>query len=321
MGLTMTEKPEILFLDDASTVLPILAPLHQDYTVHRLAEGAGADAINRDARSRIRALVTTTNRGVEAAVIEALPRLEIIVLTGGHLHGVALETLQARGIRLTNTPGVTAEDVADTVMGLALGAARRLVEGDRFVRSGRWTREEFGFGVKISGKRIGILGLGRVGSLVANRARGFDMEVHYSEPQAKPGVPWRHHSNALDLARGVQILAVTCPSGPATRRIVDRAVIEALGPRGVLVSVVKGAVDEAALIEALEHGRIAAAGLDVFEGEPEINPRLARLDNLVLTPHAAWKSVEAQQTITDLALANLAAHFAGLPLLTPVEAH
>ncbi|MDA0676294.1 MAG: NAD(P)-dependent oxidoreductase [Proteobacteria bacterium] len=317
----MTDKHEVLFLDDASTVLPILPPLHLNYTVRRLAEGAGAEAIDADARDRIRALVTTTNRGIEAAVIEALPRLEIIVLTGGHLHGVALETLQARGIRLTNTPGITAEDVADTVMGLALSAAKRLVEGDRFVRAGRWTREEFGFGVKITGKRMGILGLGRVGSLVARRALGFDMEVHYAEPVAKSGLQWRHHTTALDLARAVQILAVTCPSGPATRHIVDRAVIEALGPRGVLVSVVKGAVDEGALIEALEHGRLAAAGLDVFEGEPAINPRLARLDNLVMTPHAAWKSVEAQQTITDLALANLAAHFAGLPLLTPVEAH
>ena len=313
-----TMKPDILFLDDSSTVLPILDALMARFAVHRLAEGAGREAVGVAVMPRVRGLVTTTNRGVEEKLIEALPALEIIVVSGGHLHGVAREYLGRRGIRLANTPGITVDDVADCVIGLMIAAARRICEGDRFVRAGRWPGGIMPFGLGIAGRTLGIVGLGRIGKQVAKRALGFDMEVRYCEPEPIREVPFPYHRDAVDLARASDILVVTCPSAPATRRIIGTAVLEALGPEGVLINVVKEAADEDALAAALARGTIAAAAMDVFDSEPSVAEALLARDNLVLTPHLAWKSHDAARRLAERTLANLTAHFDGRPLLNPV---
>ena len=311
-------KPDILFLEDSSTVLPILPLLEPHFTVHKLAEGDGPEAIPAHLAARILGMVATTNRGVEDGLIEALPRLEIIAVPGGHLHAFPRESLRRRGIRLTNAPGVSADDVADLIFGLMIAAARRVSEGDRFVRAGRWPAGDFPFGIKVSGKNLGIVGLGRIGRLVGRRAEGFDMDVHYHEPQAFADVAYRFWPDLLGMAGAVDFLVVTCPSAPETRRIIGKGVLEALGPEGILVNVVRGCVDEAALAEALAAGTVGGAGLDVFETEPRVPASLAAADRLVLSPHVAWKSREGRNRFAELAADNLRAHFAGDPLLTPV---
>ena len=311
-------KPDILFLEDASTVLPVLPLLEPRFTIHKLAEGKGAEAVPGAVAERIRGIVATTNRGVEAALVDALPKLEVITVTGGHLHGFPMDTLRRRGIRLANTPGISADDVADLVIGLLIAAARRIGEGDRFIRAGKWLESGFPFGTRVSGKKLGIVGLGRIGRQVGRRAEAFRMDVHYHEPEAFDDVPYRFCPGLLKMAAAVNFLVLTCPTIPETHHLVGKAVLEALGPEGVVVNVVRHAVDEAALIEALEGGKIGAAALDVFDAEPRVPETLMAMENVVVSPHAAWKSEENRMAIARLAADNLLAYFDGKPLLTPV---
>ena len=311
-------KPDILFLEDSSTVLPILPLLESHFTIHKLAEGKGAEAVPAPLASRVRGLVATTNRGVEEALIDALPQLEIIAITGGHLHRFPLESLSRRGIRVTNTPGVSIDDVADLVIGLLISAARRIGEGDRFIRAGKWLEDGFSFGTRVSGKNLGIVGLGRIGRQVGRRAEAFRMDVHYHEPEAFDDVPYQFCPDLLDMAARVDFLVLTCPTIPETHHMVDKAVLEALGPQGILVNVVRHTVDEAALIKALEEGKIGAAALDVFDDEPRVPETFRTMENVVVSPHAAWKSEENRMALAQLTTDNIRAHFDGKPLPTPV---
>jgi lactate dehydrogenase-like 2-hydroxyacid dehydrogenase len=292
--------------------------LEPHFTIHKLSEGDGAEAVPAPLAERIRGMVATTNRGVEEALIEALPKLEMIAITGGHLHGFPLESLNRRGIRVTNTPGVSIDDVADLVIGLLIAAARRIDEGDRFIRAGKWLEGGFHFGTRVTGKKLGIVGLGRIGRQVGRRAEAFRMDVRYFEPKAFDDVPYQFCPDLLTMAAAVDFLVLTCPTIPETRHLVDKAVLEALGPEGILVNVVRHAVDEAALIEALEKGAIGAAALDVFEDEPQVPEALRALENVVLSPHMAWKSEENRMALSQLTVDNLRAHFDGKPLPTPV---
>ena len=311
-------NPDILFLEDASTVLPIVALLEPHFTIHALAEEKGAEALPGALAERIRGMVATTNRGVEEALVDALPKLEMIAVPGGHLHRFPMQTLRRRGIRLANAPGISADDVADLIIGLMLAAARRICEGDRFIRAGKWLEGGFPFGTRVSGKKLGIVGLGRIGRQVGRRAEAFRMDVHYHEPETFDDVPYRFCPDLLEMAATVDFLVLACPSAPETRHLVDKAVLEALGPEGVLINVVRHCVDEAALIEALQGGKIGAAALDVFDAEPRVPEAMGDMENAVVSPHAAWKSKEGRMTFARLAVDNLRAHFDGKPLLTPV---
>jgi lactate dehydrogenase-like 2-hydroxyacid dehydrogenase len=209
--------------------------------------------------------------------------------------------------------------VADFAIAHLLAVARRVAEGDDFVRAGRWPSGPMPFSTRVTGKTLGIVGLGQIGRIVARRAEGLDMTVCYHQPEPKPGVPYRYFADVVELARHVDFLSLHCPAGPETRHLIDRAVLEALGPQGILVNVARGlVVDEAALIEALAGGTIAGAGLDVFEDEPHVPERLRAMANVVLSPHTGAFTEEAKAQMLDVSVANLDAHFAGQPLISPV---
>jgi lactate dehydrogenase-like 2-hydroxyacid dehydrogenase len=200
--------------------------------------------------------------------------------------------------------------------GLVLAAGRRLAEADRFVRAGRWAgKEAFPLGRQVSGAKLGILGLGRIGRTVAKRASGFDMEVRYHNRRPVADAPWTYEPQLLELARWADFLVVITAGGPETRHLVDARVLEALGPEGFLVNVSRGTVvDEAALIQALQDKRIAGAGLDVYEHEPQVPAQLLALDNVVLAPHIASATAQTRQAMAQRVVDNLAAFFAGRPL-------
>ena len=312
-------KPEILLVLAPSNPPRIVAVLEEHFAVHPLAISDDMAGIAARLGGRVRALVTTTQAGADAALIDALPRLEIIACPGGHVDGIDRAAVRRRGIAVTNAPGVSAPDVADFAIAHLLCVARRIAEGDDFVRAGNWTSGPMPYGTRVAGKTLGIVGLGEIGRLVARRAEGLDMTVCYHEPARKSDVPYRYFDDVIELARHVDFLSLHCHAGPETRHLIDRAVLEALGPQGILVNMARGlVVDEEALIEALERGVIAGAGLDVFENEPHVPERLRAMPNVVLSPHTGAFTEETKAQMLDAALANLCAHFAGRPLISTV---
>jgi lactate dehydrogenase-like 2-hydroxyacid dehydrogenase len=308
-------KPDILLVEDISTALPILELLEPHYTVHVLPEDSEVPAA---VAGRIRALVTTTNKGADGALIGALPNLEMIANAGAHLDRIDLAAARARAIPVTYTPGISVAEVADLAFALLLSAARLTCEGDRYVRAGRWHDGMLRFGIRVNRKRLGIVGLGRIGRVVAKRARGFAMEVHYHEPNEMTDVAYRYHADLIELAGAVDFLVVTCTSGPETDGLINGRVLSALGSGGVLVNMARRAVDEAALIDALENGVIAGAALDTFAHEPRVPDALAAMENVVLQAHMGTKTWETKRAFAARTAANLGAHFAGAPLPDPV---
>lgn len=274
----------------------------------------------RDAAATARAVLTNGRFGLSGAEMALLPKLAIVCAVGAGFEAIDLDTARSRGIAVTHTPDRNAPAVADSAIMLLMAAVRRLPQADRFVRSGGWQDQWRAITPTVSGKRLGILGLGKIGGRIAYRAaRGFDMEVGYHNRAAVAGAPYRYFDRLVDLASWADFLIVAAPGGPHTRHLVDAQVLAALGPQGYLVNVGRGTVvDTAALIEALQSNRIAGAGLDVVEGEPAIPQRLLDLDNLVITPHCAGRAPETQAAATALIIDNLNAHFAGRPLLTPI---
>lgn len=299
----MSDRPD-LFL--ASSIPPALrAELESRFRVH---EGTPPP--------ETRAIVGGGMSAVDAATIAALPALEIVAIHGVGHDGVDLNAARARGVRVTTTPDVLTDDVADLAIALMLGVQRRIAANDRTVREGGW---KVPLGRRASGRTIGILGLGRIGSAIARRAAAFAGEIVYTARSAKPGLPWRFVTDIAALAQASDVLILAAPGGAATERIVDAGVLDALGPQGVLVNVARGSlVDEEALIGALQAGRIAGAGLDVFADEPRVPAALRALDQVVLAPHQGSATQEGRAAMSALVLANLDAHFAGEPLPTPL---
>ncbi|WP_251865061.1 2-hydroxyacid dehydrogenase [Achromobacter sp. Marseille-Q4962] len=265
----------------------------------------------------IRIVLTRGATGLRGDEMQAMPRLEIVCSLGVGYENIDLDAARRRGIVVTHGPGTNAVSVADHAMALLLGAARRLPQADAAVRRGGWS----GFmGPQVAGKRLGLIGLGHIGREIARRgALGFGMRVGYCTRRPRPESGYAHYADVRALARDSDFLVVAAPGGAATHHLVDETVLDALGPQGYLVNVARGSVvDTQALIAALEQGRIAGAGLDVVEGEPDVPEALKRLDNVVLTPHSAGRSPEAVENTVSLFLQNAAAHFAGRPVLTPV---
>ena len=257
--------------------------------------------------------------GANAELIDACPKLEIIACFGVGFDAIDLDRARARGVRVTNTPDVLTEDVADMAFALILASFRRIVEGDAFVRSGAWTKGALPLGRSLNGKTLGVLGYGRIGRAIARRAPVFGMSVAYSDLAIDPQAPHAYHADPVSLARASDVLVATTAGGAGTRSLVDAAVFDALGPEGLFVNVSRGSVvDEPALIAALEEKRIGGAALDVFWNEPNIDARLLRFPNVILQPHHASGTIEARKAMGKLVRDNLAAHFAGRPLPTPV---
>ena len=279
------------------------------WTLHHLPDGDAAK-LPPGVAGQVEAVIAS--RPVDAGLIAALPQLRLIAIPGAGFERIDLDAARARGVAVVNAPGTTDGCVADMAFALLLAVARRIVTGDRFVREGRWPGGAFPLAPRLHGRRMGILGLGGIGMAIARRAAGFDMPVSYHNRRPRDDVPFAYQSTPRDLAAAVDVLVIACPGGAATRHLVDAEVLEALGPRGILVNIARGTVvDEAALILALENGTIAGAGLDVFEHEPQVPARLLALDNVVLMPHRAGGTVETWEDVCDAAKAALHAHFRG----------
>ncbi|HYD67163.1 2-hydroxyacid dehydrogenase [Azospirillum sp.] len=310
-------KPEIILVEPM--MARVEAALDAAYAVHRLSSAPDWAALLAEVGPRIRAVVTGGATGVSNAVMDACPNLGIVAINGVGTDAVDLNYAANRGIRVTNTPGVLTEDVADLALGLIIAVSRRLIVGDRFVRAGQWPAAKLPLARKVTGKRLGIFGLGRIGRAIAERALGFGMSVAYTNRSVCADVPYRCMASLEELARESDILVVAASAGPENRNVVGRAVLDALGPDGILINVARGSiVDEVELVAALTEGRLGGAGLDVFADEPNVPQALWSLDSVVLQPHVASATVETRTAMADLVLANLAAHFAGQPLPTPV---
>ncbi|HWM62308.1 MAG TPA: 2-hydroxyacid dehydrogenase, partial [Rhizomicrobium sp.] len=232
-----------------------------------------------------------------------------------------VEYARSKGIPVTNTPDVLNDDVADLAIALMIMTARRLVASDTYVRTGKWPAcGEYPLAQKASRKRVGILGMGRIGKEIAKRAEAMNNTVAYHTRRPAADVPYQHYANLVELAKDSDFLLVIIPSTPETQKIVSKAVIEALGPSGILVNVARGAVvDEDALVEALKSGKLGGAGLDVFAHEPQVPPELFAMDNVVLRPHVGSATNETRRAMSQLVLDNLDAKFAGKPLLTEIK--
>jgi lactate dehydrogenase-like 2-hydroxyacid dehydrogenase len=315
-------NPEIDVLAVAR-LSPLLAPqLAAAYTVHDRLHETDTAALKAVA-SRIRGIAASGESKVGAELIAQLPALEIISVMGVGYDGIDVAAAKARGIQVTHTPNVLNDDVADLAIGLMLCAARQLPAADRYVRAGDWAAKgPMPLARKMSGARLGVVGMGRIGQAIARRAEAFGMNVSYTARSARENLPWHYLPDAAALAAESDFLVVITPGGAGTRKLIDAAVLAALGKgrgEGILVNVARGSVvDEAALIEALEQGVIAGAGLDVFENEPHVPARLQALPHVVLVPHIGSATGATRQAMADLAAGNLAAHFAGQPLLSPV---
>src|SRR5678816_2631421 len=248
-------------------------------------------------------------------------RLEVIASASVGYDGIPVEYARSKGIPVTNTPDVLNDDVADLAIGLMIMTARRLVASDRYVRAGRWPKEgEYPLAQRSSGKRVGILGMGRIGKEIGKRAEAMNNTVAYHSRRPVKDVSYRHYPDLVELAKNCDFLIVIIPSTPETQKIVNKAVIEALGPAGILVNVARGAVvDEDALVEALTSGKLGGAGLDVFANEPQVPQVLFGMDNVVLQPHVGSATYETRRAMSQLVLDNLDAKFAGRPLLTEIK--
>ncbi len=315
-------KPEILQLGSYSDRDE--TELGKHFTLHRYFELTDAEKTTFLASkgSDIRAIATRGDLAVDATLINALPSLELISVYGVGYDGVDLSAAKARGIKVSNTPDVLTKDVADLAVAMLLTAGRRMIDASEWVRTSQWQAQGmFPLNTRVHGRRAGILGLGRIGFEIANRLMGFEMSIAYSGRQPNPKASqWQYIDNAVELARNVDVLFVSLAACPETKHIVNKEVLEALGPNGIIVNISRAAnIDEIALLEALENKTIDYAALDVFENEPNINPRFLELDNVLLQPHQGSGTFETRTAMGDLVKDNIAAHFAGQALLTPVE--
>ena len=298
---------------------PMMEALRGAFEVHdRTHLGDDPDAFAKIA-PRIRAIAASGESKVSRELIAQLPALEMISVFGVGYDGIDVAAAKERGVAVTHTPNVLNDEVADLALGLVLAVARRIPEADRYVRDGKWTGGPMPLARKVSGARLGIVGLGRIGMAIARRAEAFGMSIAYTARSAKAALPYPYFPSAAALAAEVDFLVVITPGGAGTRKLIDAEVLRALGKDGYLVNVARGSVvDEAALIDALQRGSIAGAALDVFESEPNVPPALRALDNVVLTPHVGSATWQTRRAMSDLAFGNLEAHFAGRPLLSPV---
>ena len=293
--------------------------LVQEFSAINLFESADRVATLREAAPRVRALAHTGHTQVDAALMDALPKLELISNFGVGVDQIDLEAAKKRGIIVTNTANVLNDCVADCAMALVLNTLRKIPQAGAYLRTGLWqSKGAFPLGTSIGGKTLGILGLGRIGECIAQRALAFGMVIRYHNRKPK-NVPYAYDADAVTLAKYSDVLMVITPGGAETEKLVNAQVLDALGPRGYLVNVARGTVvDELVLLRYLQAKKIAGAGIDVFEHEPKVPPEFFTLDNAVLTPHVASGTLETRKAMGDLQVENLHLHFAGQPVKTPV---
>ena len=269
--------------------------------------------------SKVDGVVTGGHLGIPAALMTALPNLKVVGINGVGYDKVDLELARSRGVRVSNTPDVLTEDVADLAVGLTLSLLRRLPHAHAHVQAGRWPKGEMALARKLSGKRVGIFGLGRIGRAVAKRFGGFTDNIAYTDVKQHDDVSFTFHKDAVSLAGACDVFVIAAAASSSTRKIIGAPVFDALGPNGVLVNIARGSiVDEEALVKALQENRLGGAALDVFEDEPNVPAALLTMEHVVVTPHIASGTHETRRAMGDLMIDNLDAFFAGKDLPTPV---
>ena len=292
-------------------------PLTRDYRCHDHHKASDKAGLLAAQGAAIRGLVQGGGTVTPTSLLDALPKLEIISVFGVGYDGVPVDYCRKRGIKVTNTPDVLTDDVADVAVGLVLMTGRGFAKAERFTRAGEWEKKGFELTTKLGGRKVGILGLGRIGKAIAQRLEAMGMQIAYTGRKPQPGVPYRFVPDLKALAAESDFLIVACPGGPATKNLVDAGVLAALGKKGTIVNIARGSIiDEPALVRALGDGTIKAAGLDVFVDEPHVPKPLLSMENVVLLPHVGSATHETRKAMGDLCKANLDAWFAGKPLLT-----
>lgn len=312
-------KPRIL---QNGRLLPAVeASLGEEFDTHPLWRETHPAAFLAKHGGEFGVLATSARSGADARLIGALPALRVISSFGVGFDSIDLTAAKRRGVAVSNTPDVLTDCVADLAFGLLIDAARGLSAGDRYVRRGDWLRAQPPLTTRVSGKKLGILGLGRIGRAIARRASGFGMAVRYHNRRPSTDAPYGYEASLPELARWADFLVIASAGGPGTRHLVSADVLAALGPKGFLINIARGTVvDEAALTDALVNKRLAGAGLDVYENEPNVPAALLSLDTVVLLPHIGSGTHETRQAMGDLMLANLRSFFSEGRLLTPVSA-
>lgn len=296
-----------------------LSILAEDYQVLRLWEAVDRDLMLAQHGEEVRALIVRSDMAVGADIVQALPHLEIIACFGAGTDAIDLAMARHNNIKVTNTPDIASGDVADAAIALCLAVARRVLASDAHVRQGTWQLAAFPLTSRFFGKRMGIVGLGRIGLAIAKRAAAFDMEIAYHNRSPRSDVSFPYFAGLEELAGRSDFLVASLSGGEESQGLIGAHVLAALGRRGFFINVARGSVvDEPALLHALEKKIIAGAGLDVFCGEPAIDARFLKLKNVVLQPHSASATQETRAAMGQLVRDNLARHFSGKPLLTPV---
>ncbi len=301
-------------------MLPLVEKgLAERYAVHLLHKAPDRARLLAEVGPTVEAVASHVRTPVDAALLDALPNARLVANFGVGYENVDVAHAKAKGMVVTNTPDVLTDCVADLAMALVIDVARGISAGDRYVRAGGWLKGPMPLATKVSGHRLGIVGLGRIGRAIAARAEGFDMEIRYHNRRQVPDAPYGYERTLDDLARWCDFLVIATSGGESTRGLVSAAVLEALGPKGFLVNIARGSVvDEPALVAALAQKRIAGAGLDVFADEPRVPEALLALDNVVLTPHIASATTDTRAAMGQLVLDNLASFFETGRVLTPV---
>jgi lactate dehydrogenase-like 2-hydroxyacid dehydrogenase len=313
----MTNKPTLLI--DTPALAGLIPRLSQDYEVLSLWDKPDFDAFAAGPGQAVRVILGGFGK-IDRAMVEKLPNLGLIARIGTGYESIDLPHARAHGVQVTNTPGVNADDVADVALALLLDVVRGIVDGDRLVRSGGWTNAYRG-GVRASmkGLKVGVVGLGAIGEAVAERTQAFKSEVRWWGPRPKPGAAWPMADSLMALAVWCDALMICARADASNTRLIDGAVLDAVGPAGLVVNITRGGIiDEAAMIDRLKDGRLGGAGLDVFEQEPTPAERWVNVPNTVLTPHVGGATRGALRGMVDLALENVHAFLAGDPLPTPV---
>lgn len=298
----------------------VVEALDRGFVLHRLWEQADGDDFLKAEGPRIRGLATSTLYGtVDDRLLRRLPALEIIASFGVGYDNVDAAAAAARGVIVTNTPGVLDDEVADLTIGLLIATLRQIPQADRFLRDGRWLEGSFPLSTTLRGRRVGIVGMGNIGKAIATRLGGFGVSIAYHARSRQGDNPLEYHSSLLALAEASDVLIVIVPGGQSTRHLIDSRVLEALGPDAVLINVSRGSVvDEQALIQALRAQTILAAGLDVYEDEPRVPPELIGMPQVVLLPHIGSASRHTRNAMGQLVVDNLTSWFANGVALTPV---
>jgi len=313
----VTSKPDIVVVSPWYSAA--MDELEQAFTVHKLWLSKDKDALLASVRDTCVGIAGSS--WCTAELMDALPNATVIAHHGVGYDGVDVAAATERGIKVSNTPDVLSDEVADFAIALMLATCRRIPQADRYVREGRWEREgDMPFTQRVWGRKVGILGLGRIGQEIAARCAAFKMDIRY-HTRSRRDVPYAYSSSLAEMAKEVDILIAIVPGGTATKHLINREVLDALGPTGVLINVARGSVvDEDALIAALQDGRLGAAGLDVFADEPRVPQALKDMtEQVVLQPHQASATHDTRLAMGRLVMENLKAGIAGKPLLTPVN--